>query len=339
MAVKFQDYYETLGVPRTATQQEIHRAYRQLARKFHPDVNKSKGAEEKFKQVGEAYEVLRDAEKRRRYDALGANWRAGQDFTPPPGWEGVHFEFRPGQGGAEGFDFGQFGGGDFSDFFKTLFGSVGGLGGAGFEDAGFGARGRRGATAPGGGWTLPSEDMEAELTISLEDAYRGAKKSVSLEVGEPDSNGRVRLATRNYEVTIPPGTTDGARIRLAGQGSKGAGSSQAGDLYLRVHIAPHPVFRLTDHDIEVDVPVTPWEAALGAKIEVPTLDGAVTMTLPAGTQSGQRMRLREKGLPKRRGSRGDQYAVIQIAVPKDLNPKERELFEELARISPFKARR
>jgi len=329
MAVKFQDYYEILGVSRSATQAEISRAYKRLARKFHPDVNKSKDAEEKFKQLGEAYEVLRDPEKRRRYDALGSNWRMGQDFTPPPGWENVHFEFRPGQGGPQGFDFTDFGPGGFSDFFRTIFG--GGL--SGFPGEGTGPfAGRE------GGWATPGQDVEAALTVSLEDAYRGAKKSVSLQVEEPDSRGRVRRATKTYDVTIPAGTTDDARIRLAGQGGKGSDRGPAGDLYLRVHIAPHPTFRLRNHDLEVDVPVTPWEAALGAKMDVPTLDAAVTMTLPAGTQSGLRLRLRGKGLPKRGGARGDLYAVVRIHVPKELSPKERELFEELAKTSSFNPR-
>jgi len=330
MPVKFQDYYEVLGVPRTATQEEIHGAYRRLARKFHPDVNKHKDAEEKFKKVGEAYAVLRDPEARRRYDALGPNWRTGQEFTPPPGWENVHFEFHPGQGGAEGFEFRDFGpGGDFSDFFKTFFGG-GGLGG-------FGGMGG-GPSGAGGGWPADGGDTEAAITISLEDAYRGARKTVSLDVAEPDATGRVRRATKSYEVAIPAGIADGGRIRLAGQGRRGGGGGPAGDLYLRVTIAPHAVFRVRGHDLEVDLPVTPWEAALGAKVDVPTLDGAVTMTVPAGTQGGQRMRLRGKGLPKRGGSHGDLYAIVRIATPKNLSQRERELFEELGKASTFNPR-
>jgi len=329
MAVKFQDYYEILGVPRTATQEEIQRAFRKLAMKYHPDRNKSKGAEEKFKQINEAYEVLRDPEKRSRYDMLGSNWRAGQDFSPPPGWENIHFEFRPGVEGAAGFDFGGFGAESFSDFFKTIFGGMGG-----FQTAGRGGP----SAAAAGGWPVPGGDVEADITISLDEAYRGAKKSVTLNVTEPDSSGRAPQTTKTYEVTIPAGITDGGRIRLAGQGAKGMGGAATGDLYLRVHIAPHPMFRHREHDLEIDVRVTPWEAALGAKVEVPTLDGAVTMTVPAGVQSGQRLRLREKGLPKRSGSRGDFYAIIQIAVPKDLSEKERQLFEELAKCSRFNPR-
>ena len=336
MAVKFHDYYKTLGVSRNATQEEIQRAYRKLARKYHPDVNKSKGAEDKFKQLGEAYEVLRDPDKRRRYDTLGSNWRSGQDFTPPPGWENVHFEFHPGPGGAEGFEFRSVGTGGFSDFFNAIFGE-GGLGGfGGFPGEDGGAASARGAPR-GGAWPTGGQDAEAGITISLEDAYRGAKKTISLDVTEADANGHLRRTTKSYEVKTPPGITDGGRIRLAGQGAKRPGGA-AGDLYLRVTIAPHPAFRVRESDLEADVPVTPWEAALGAKIEVPTLDGPVTMTLPAGTQSGRRMRLRAKGLPKRGGAQGDLYAVIQVAVPKNLTEKERNLFEELAKVSSFNPR-
>lgn len=328
MAVKYQDYYEILGVPRNATQEEIHRAYRRLARKYHPDVNKSPDAEEKFKQIGEAYEVLRDPEKRRRYDALGAHWRAGQDFTPPPGWENVHFEFRTGPGAAADFDFDDFDFGGFSDFFKTLFGA---------SRTGFRTGGRR-ATASAAG--LRGQDHEIDVTIPLEDAYHGAKRRIALDVAETDAKGHMDRSTRTYEVTIPAGVTEGSRIRLAGQGGKGVAGGPPGDLYLRVHIAPHPLFRVREHDLEVDLPVTPWEAALGAKIDVPTPDGKVTMTLPPGVSSGQRMRLRGKGLPKRGGNeRGDLYAIIQIAVPKHLSPRERELFEQLARTSSFNPRR
>lgn len=326
MPVKFQDYYHTLGVPRTATTEEIQRAYRQLARKYHPDVNKDKGAEDKFKQIGEAYEVLRDPDKRRRYDTLGSNWRAGQEFTPPPGWENVHFGFRPGAQGPEGFNVRQEGmGGSFSDFFNTLFGG-------GFEGFTSG-RGSSGASIG-----IPGQDTEVRLPISLEEAYRGGKKTVSLQVMEPDAKGRVRRSMRTYDVNIPAGIANGARIRLSGQGGKGAGGGRAGDLYLVVEMAPHLLFRVREHDLEVDVKVAPWEAALGAKIEVPTLDQPVTMTLPEGTQNGQRLRLKGKGLPKRSGSPGDLYAVVQIVVPQRLSKEERELFEQLAKASSFNPR-
>jgi curved DNA-binding protein len=339
MAVKFQDYYEILGVQRSASQEEIQAAYRKLARKYHPDINKRSDAEEKFKQIGEAYEVLRDPEKRRRYDTLGQNWRGGQDFTPPPGWEeffrgaagGGAGAGRPGAG--QGFEFfgdtdfedSPFGAGGFSDFFNMLFGQGRG---------GFGGAGRGGAA-----WSRLGQDQEAEISISLEDAYRGGRKTISLESVEPDSGGQARRSTRTFEVNIPAGIGSGHRLRLAGQGSRGPGGGPAGDLYLRVRIAPHPVFRVKEADLETDVPVTPWEAALGATIEVPTVGGKAQVRLPAGIQSGQKIRLKGKGLARKGGQRGDLYAVIRIVVPKSLSARERELFEELGRQSSFQPRR
>ncbi|MEW5800908.1 MAG: DnaJ C-terminal domain-containing protein [bacterium] len=336
MSVKYQDYYQILGVNRNASQDEIQRAYRRLARQYHPDINKSSGAEEQFKKIGEAYEVLKDPEKRKKYDTLGENWRAGQDFTPPPGWDFRTGRGATGGGGAWKFDINDLGGmgaGNFSDFFETLFG--GGLGG--FRTAGTRPR-------SAGGWSMKGHDREAEITISLEDAYHGSRKTIAVESAKPDATGQVQRITQNLEVKIPAGITEGRRIRLSGQGEKGAGEGPAGDLYLRVHIAPHPVFTLQGHDLSVEVPVTPWEAALGAKVEVPTMEGAAAVQIPAGIQSGQKMRLRGKGLTKpgpgagQGGEHGDLYAVIRIAVPKTLNSKERELFEELARHSPFQPR-
>jgi curved DNA-binding protein len=317
MAVKFQDYYETLGVERKATQKEISRAYRKLARTYHPDVNKDKGAEEKFKQINEAYEVLKDPEKRKRYDELGPNWQAGQDFTPPPGWEDVHFEFHT-TPGAEDFGFG-----GFSDFFETLFG-------------GRGARRAAGGPQPGG-WTMRGQDHEAEISVSLDDAYHGATRKVTLQSQEVDPQGYLRPTTRTYQVRIPAGVTDGKRIRLPGKGGTGMGGGPSGDLYLKVHIEPHPRFRLDGHDLQVDVPVTPWEAALGAAVEVPVIDGTVSLKIPSGAQSGQRLRLRGKGLPRKEG-RGDLFAVVKIVVPKTLSPEEEELYSKLAEISTFNPR-
>lgn len=328
MGVRFQDYYETLGVPRTATDVEIKKAYRRLAQKYHPDVNKDPGSEAKFKQLGEAYEVLKDPEKRKRYDALGANWRSGQDFTPPPGWENVHFNFRGSPGAGAGFDFQEMGG--FSDFFEMLFGG-GGMGGR-----------RR---APGGRramdesfFSSSGEDHEAEITISLEEAFHGAKKSIALEMAVPDPRGALRKTRKQYDVRIPPGTTEGSRIRLAGQGAPGRGGA-AGDLFLVVHIAPHPVFTVHGHDLHMTLKLAPWEAALGAKIQVPALGGNLSLTIPPRTQSGQHLRLRGKGLPLGGGrGHGDLIAVTRIVVPDSLSVRERELFEELARTSHFNPR-
>lgn len=324
MAVTFQDYYQTLGVSRDATPEAIKRAYRKLARKYHPDVNKSKDAEEKFKQVNEAHEVLKDAEKRKLYDQLGANWKAGQEFRPPPGWENVHFEFR-GTPGAGDFDFG----GGFSDFFETLFG---------------GRRGtRRSAGATGNvrqaAWSMPGQDHEAEIAIQLEDSYYGAAKTITLQGQEVDEQGRLRPVSRTYEVRIPAGVTDGNRIRLAGKGGAGIGGGPPGDLYLKVHIDPHPRFRLDGHDLEVEVPVTSWEAALGATVEVPVVEGVANLKIPPGIQSGQKLRLRGKGLPLRDGGRGDLLALVKIVVPKTLSDRERDLFNEMARVSSFNPRK
>lgn len=330
MSVKFQDYYKTLGVSRNASQTDINKAYRQLARKYHPDVNKNPDAEEKFKQIGEAYAVLKDPDTRKKYDALGANWKAGQDFSPPPGWEGTHFEFRTGPGGAQGFDFGVGEAGGFSDFFKSIFGGFGG--GGGFRGAGRSA-------AQASNFASKGQDHEAEITITLDDAYRGTKKKIAFEATETDPRGFLQRSMKNYEVKIPAGIRDGGRIRLAGQGGKAPGSRKAGDLYLRIRIAPHPVFRVRSDDVECDVPITPWEAALGGKVQVATLDGPVTMTLPEGTSTGKRMRLRGKGLPTKNGSRGDLYAVVKIVVPDRIPKKERDLYEKLKKASSFNPRR
>lgn len=330
MPLKFKDYYETLGVSRNASLKEIQTAYRKLAKQYHPDVNKAKNAEDKFKEIAEAYEVLRDEEKRRRYDQLGPSWKSGQDFNPPPGWENINFGYTSaGQG--QGFDFSDFGSSGFSDFFETLFG--GGLGGfSGGRKSSRGRSSRDFASAKGA-------DQEIELDVSLEDVYHGAKKKISLVYEEPDASGRISRANREYEVRIPAGIIDGGKIRLSGQGAKGYGNGEPGDLYIKIHILPHLKFKPSGSDLETIVPVTPWEAALGGKIEVPTLDSEVTMTLPAGSQSGQKMRLKGMGLPARGSGRGDLYAIIHINVPKTLSKDEKELFQKLSTASKFKPRK
>lgn len=331
MSVKFKNYYEILGVPRTASEDDIKKAYRKLARKYHPDINKTAGAEARFKEIGEANEVLSDPGKRARYDQLGSNWQAGQDFRPPPGYENVRFEYQGAPGGGRGFSPRDMGG--FSDFFESLFGQN-------FNgrqaDPRFGMWGNEDEEIQGSGL-----DQEAEIMISLEEACQGATKSIRLQSGsEASLPGRTHPVTKNYQVKIPAGITEGARIRLAGQGTRPARGGAAGDLYLRVKIAPHPVFKVNGHDIEVDLPLAPWEAALGAKVTIPTLEGSAALTIPPGTESGQRMRLRGKGL--REGSRGlepgDLIVAIRIMVPKKLTSREEELFRELARISTFKPR-
>src|SRR3954470_7626679 len=282
MAVGFRDYYETLGVPRDASEEDIRRAYRRLARENHPDVNKDPGAEDRFKEVSEAYEVLRDPEKRERYDRFGQNWKAGQDVSGAGGFSG----FQGGGPDTGGVLFGFVEGEDFSDFFDGLFGS---------------RRGRRGF---GGfdGFSTRGADQEAELELSLEEAARGGKRRITLADG------------RDYEVNIPPGVRDGQRIRLAGEGSPGAGGGPPGDLFLRVRIKPDPRFRREGNDLYTDVPVAPWEAALGADVEVPTLNGTSRVKVPPGSSCGRKLRLRGEGMPG-----GDLYATVSIKVPKKLS--------------------
>jgi curved DNA-binding protein len=312
MAVAYQDYYDALGVPRDASEQDIRRAYRKLAREYHPDVNKDPDAEDRFKQVSEAYEVLRDADKRARYDRLGENWRAGQDVSGAGGFEEA---FRSGDG------FGdvrvEFGGGDFSDFFESFFGR---------RERG---RGRGGGQASGfqGFSSLRGSDHEATLELTLEEAATGGKRRISLDGGG------------DFEVDIPRGVRDGQRIRLAGQGGAGVGEGPAGDLFLRIRVKPHPRFRVKGSDLFLDLPIAPWEAALGAEVPVQTLSGTARVRVPAGSSTGRRLRLRGEGLPSTNGSAGDLYAVLTVHVPKRLKSEERELFERLAEISKFDPRK
>lgn len=323
MAVKFRDYYEVLGVSRNAGQEEIQRAYRKLARKYHPDVNKEPGAEEKFKEINEAYEVLKDPEKRAKYDQLGSNWRAGQDFRPPPGWD-VHFDFGTGPGQQ---DFFWSGSGDFSDFFEMLFG------GQGFRRAQAVGRSR-----PGAAWRQPGADRHATLRITLEDAFHGAAKTITLQGMTTAIDGAVRPEVKSFEVKIPKGILPGQKIRLSGQGYEGISGGPPGDLYLEVEIEPHPVYRLEGRDLYMDLPVAPWEAALGAEVSVTTLGGTFSLKVPPGSQSGQKLRLRGKGMPNPKGTAGDLYAVLKIVVPKKLTRDEKALFEKLRDVSTFNPR-
>jgi curved DNA-binding protein len=320
--MQFKDYYDVMGVPRGATQDEIKRAYRKLARKFHPDVSKEKNAEDRFKELQEAYEVLKDAEKRAAYDQLGANWRQGQEFRPPPDW-GKGFEFtrgqaRQGPGGA---------GADFSDFFSELFGARSPFGGApGFDPRG-GRAGRRTRTA--------GQDHVARVEIDLEDAYRGGTRTLDIRTPEITPDGHVGTKPRTLRVSIPAGVVEGQQIRLAGQGSPGTGGGPPGDLFLEINLRPHPLFKLDGRDVTVVLPVAPWEAALGETLSVPTLGGAVEMKLPAGARSGQRLRLRGRGLPG--PSAGDQYVTLEIVLPPD-SPQAREFFTRMKRELPFDPR-
>ena len=304
--VKFRDYYEVLGVSRTATAEEIQKAYRKLARKYHPDINKTKEAEDRFKEINEANEVLSDSEKRKKYDTLGANWKAGQEFRPPPGWEQ-----------AAGFDFNGGGMNGFSDFFEAFFGGAGGFGGPGgfAGQAGFGGGGARMRRGP--------EPVQAEFEISIEDAVNGATKQIQLR----DESGRIRSLT----VKIPAGTTEGTTMKLAGK--KGEA-----DVYLKVRLAQHPRYAVIDHNLIVRLPVAPWEAALGAKVDLQLPDGSIKLAVPPGSQSGGKLRVRGRGLPKKDGDRGDVLAELKVVVPTKLSDSEREIFEKLASVSRFNPR-
>ncbi len=321
MSVEFKDYYKILGVTRKASQDEISKAFKKLARKHHPDLNPGDaGAEAKFKEAGEAYEVLKDPEKRKLYDQLGPNWQQGQNFQPPPGFENMRFNFS-GQGGPGGAGFGA---GGFSDFFETLFGGAGGPRGGGFGGS-FQQRPRRG------------QDAEVTYEIGLEQAFAGGPQSVTLQEHVPGADGYPVMQKRTLKVSIPPGVKDGQKIRLAGQGNPGGAGGEPGDLYLRIKLRPHPQFKVKEDNVVYDLALTPWEAALGATVRVPTLDGAVEMKIPPGVGSGARLRVRGKGLGTA-GKRGDQMVRIMIQTPKTLSDEERRLWEELAKASAFQPR-
>lgn len=306
--MRYRDYYETLGVARGASQDDIKRAYRRLARKYHPDVSKEADAEVRFKEVGEAYEVLKDPEKRAAYDRFGKGWKHGQEFRPPPGWEG-RFDF-----GGAGFSGGAgFGGAGFSDFFETLFGR------GGFADA-HGPMHARGGVRGGAQGGTRGGDRTARIEIPLEDAYRGATRSIS-------------LGGRTLSVRIPKGVVEGQRIRLSGQGGDGAGGRPAGDLYLTVSHQAHPLFRTEGRDVHLKLPVAPWEAALGATVAVPTLGGKVDLKVPRGSRAGRTLRLKGRGLPG-----GDQYVTLEIVIPPADTPEAESLYRRMAESMRFDPR-
>lgn len=319
MAVQFRDYYETLGVSKTATEAEIKSAFRKLARKHHPDVAKDKAsAEEKFKQINEAYEVLSDPEKRKKYDQLGADWnQPGGGYQPPPGWrpqQGGGYPSGTGGGNGGGVEF-EFDGTGFSDFFEAFFGGGRGRSAFGGGNAGFGGRT---ATAERG------SDVEADIMVTLEEALHGSKRTVSLRRSSAS-----KLET--YQVKIPRGVHEGQRIRLAGQGEAGARGGKSGDLFLRVRLSRHPDFSVEGSDLIHEVELAPWQAVLGTELQVPTIEGPARLKVPAGTSSDQRFRMRERGLPTAAG-RGDLYVVTAIRIPKKLTDRERELWQQLAEL-------
>jgi curved DNA-binding protein len=336
MAVKFKDYYEVLGVKRDATDDQVRQAYRKLARKHHPDVNPGdKVAEDKFKEINEANEVLSDPEKRKRYDQLGPNWKDGAEFTPPPGWGRVNVQFD---------DLGSiFGGGGFSDFFETLFG--------GNKSAGQTEHRRRGTRNRTG----RGQDAEAEMEISLEDAHKGGRHRITLQGtrscpacgGTGNSSGGVcstcrgaghLMSPRTIDVNIPPAAREGSVIKVKKHGHSGASAGEPGDLFIKLKLKPHPTFTVSGDDITAEAPVSPWEAVLGATIEVPTIDGKAEVKIPAGAQGGQRLRLRGQGLNKRSGGRGDQYVKLKVVVPTHPSDREKQIYRDLSEASSFNPR-
>jgi curved DNA-binding protein len=307
--MKFKNYYEILGVPRGATQDDIKRAYRKLARKFHPDVSKDANAELRFKEIGEAYAVLKDPEKRAAYDHMGSQWKTGQDFQPPPGWD-AGFEF-------SGRDFGAGFGGGHSDFFEALFGRH--------------PRGGQRAHMHAQG-----EDHHAKVLIDLADAYHGAKRGISLRMPVMDVKGHVTTQERTLEVNIPRGVRAGQHLRLAGQGGSGLGGGAAGDLYLEIAFKPDPRFRVDGRDVYFNLPLTPWEAALGAVVAVPTPEGTVQVTIPPGSAADRQLRLKGRGIPGL--PPGDLYAVLTIALPPADNEAARAAYRAMAKAFDFNPR-
>ena len=312
--MQFKNYYQILGVNRAATQDDIKRAYRKLAHKYHPDVSREAEAEARFKEVGEAYEVLKDPEKRAAYDQFGSNWKSGQDFRPPPDWD-AGFEFH-GAGMGTGF----------SEFFETLFGSSGSFASTGQA----GGASRRGFRAKG-------EDHHARIMISVEDAYRGGRRSVRLQMPELDAEGHLAMKRRRLDVTIPRGIVAGQQIRLAGQGGAGPGGGANGDLYLEVEFEPHPQFSVEGRDIHCRLKISPWEAALGARVPVTTPGGRVELSVPAGAQSGQKLRLKGRGMPG--NPAGDQYVELRIVAPPANDEQSRRLYQQMAEHFAFDPRR
>lgn len=309
--MEYKDYYQIMGVARDSTQDEIKRAYRKQARKYHPDVSKEANAERRFKEIGEAYEVLKDPQKRAAYDQLGAHWKAGQEFRPPPDWD-AGFEFRGGgftQGDASAF----------SDFFESLFG-------------------RRYASPQGArtAFRARGEDRHAKVLIDLEDAYHGTTQTLTLHDPEADGPRRSKTRSRRVKVRIPKGVTQGQQIRLSGQGAPGFGQAPAGDLYLEVEFRPHPLYRVQDHDLYLELPLAPWEAALGATVKAPTPGGPVNLTIPAGSTEGRKLRLKGRGIPD--SPPGDLYVTLQIALPPADSEKAKALYRQMKQDLNFNPR-
>lgn len=310
--MEFKDYYAVLGVERSATQDEVKRAYRKLARKYHPDVNKEADAEEKFKEIGEAFEVIGDPEKRAAYDQLGKNWKEGQDFQPPPDWD-AGFEFsNEGPGAAH----------DYSEFFEQIF-------------AGMRQR-QRAPRGEGPEFHARGEDHHARILVDLRDVFEGATRTISLRVPELDASGHLYLKERSLNVKIPKGLIEGQTIRLKGQGSSGIGRLPAGDLYLEVSFKPDKLYRVSGRDLYIELPVAPWEAALGATVKTPTPSGTINLKIPPGSFQGRKLRIKGRGIPA--ADPGDLYAVLEIALPPADTDKAKEAYEAMAREFSFDPR-
>ncbi len=321
--MEYKDYYKLLGVSRTAPRDDIAKAFKKLARKYHPDLNPNNPtAEAKFKEINEAYEVLKDEKKRKMYDQFGSNWEHGQNFQAPPGYGNRNFGGGGGPGGA-----------GFSDFFENIFGGPGGPGGPG---GGF----RGGFQQGGGGFQQRpqrGQNSEAMYELTLDEAYRGGSKSITLQEQVSGPEGIPRMTTKTLDVNVPAGIKDGQKIRLTGQGNPGRAGGPKGDLYLKIKLLPHPMFKITDSDVILDLALTPWEAVLGVTLRIPTLDGAVEMKIPPGIGSGKKLRIKGKGLgsgPKQ----GDQFVRIMVQVPERLSDEEKELWEKLQETSTFQPR-
>ena len=309
--MRFKDYYQIMGVARDATQDEIKRSYRKLARKYHPDVSKESDAEMRFKELGEAYEVLKDTEKRAAYDQLGTDWKGGQEFRPPPDSK-AGFEFR----GADSPDSNT---PDYSDFFSSLFGQNFSTAGAGHKP--FNARG---------------EDHRARILISLEDSYHGTTRSITLEIPEVDAQGHAATRKRVLNVNIPKGIREGQHIRLSGQGSAGTGKNKAGDLYLQIEFQTHRLYKIDEKNLYLNLPVAPWEAALGATVKVPTPGGIVELKIPKGTLSGRKLRLKGRGLPG--NPPGDCYVILTIVLPSAETDAAKDLYRRMEQELNFNPR-
>jgi curved DNA-binding protein len=308
--MEFKDYYKVLGLERGATQDQVKRAYRKLARKYHPDLNKDAGAESAFKELGEAYEVLGDPEKRSAYDQLGKNWKAGQEFRAPPDWDaGFEFSGASADGSQEA-----------SEFFESL----------------FGGRGRRRASHGQAEFHARGEDHHAKILISLQDALNGATREITLRAPELDAQGHVVLRERTLSVQIPKGVTEGQHIRLKGQGAPGVGRMPAGDLYLEVQFEPDPLYRVSGADLYFDLPITPWEAGLGASVKVPTPAGSIMLKIPPESFQGRELRIKGRGIPA--AEPGDLYAVLRIALPPADTEKAKKFYADMARELPFDPR-